>query len=78
MRTIAEEYAKAYSDKTRIYFIEKYLSTFNADKERELHSCYSQDRRHSCTASQNMVGQLLLSIDKQELLQSQVHGLHDR
>ena len=32
MRTIAEEYAKAYSDKTRIYFIEKYLSTFNADK----------------------------------------------
>lgn len=32
MRTIAEEYAKSYSDKTRIYFIEKYLSTFNADK----------------------------------------------
>lgn len=32
MRTMAEEYARAYSDKTRIYFIEKYLSTFNADK----------------------------------------------
>lgn len=32
MMTIAEEYAKSYSDKSRIYFIEKYLSTFNADK----------------------------------------------
>lgn len=27
---ISLEYAKSYSDKTRIYFIEKYLSTFNA------------------------------------------------
>ena len=31
-RTMAEDDARAYSDKTRIYFIEKYLSTFNADK----------------------------------------------
>ena len=28
---MAMEYAKSYSDKSRIYFIEKYLSTFNAD-----------------------------------------------
>lgn len=29
---IAIEYGKAYKDKSRIYFIEKYLSTFNASK----------------------------------------------
>lgn len=29
---MATDYAKSYKDKTRIYFIEKYLSTFNADK----------------------------------------------
>lgn len=29
---MAAEYIKAYQDKTRIYFIEKYLSTFNASK----------------------------------------------
>ena len=29
---LAQEYAKSYLDKTRIYFIEKYLSTFNAEK----------------------------------------------
>lgn len=28
---IQKEYALSYSDKTRVYFIEKYLSTFNAD-----------------------------------------------
>lgn len=31
---MAIEYAKSYSDKSRIYFIEKYLSTFNADAGR--------------------------------------------
>ena len=31
VNVLAEEYTKAYLDKTRIYFIEKYLSTFNAD-----------------------------------------------
>lgn len=30
-QVIAEEYAKSYVDKSRIYFIEKYLSTFNAN-----------------------------------------------
>ena len=29
---IAKEYALSYADKSRIYFIEKYLSTFNADE----------------------------------------------
>ena len=29
---MATDYAKSYKDKSRIYFIEKYLSTFNADK----------------------------------------------
>ena len=28
---IRREYALSYADKARIYFIEKYLSTFNAD-----------------------------------------------
>lgn len=31
---IATQYAKSYADKTRIYFIEKYLSTFNASAGR--------------------------------------------
>ena len=31
IQTIAEEYARSYADKSRIYFIEKYLSTFNAN-----------------------------------------------
>lgn len=30
MQEMANQYAKSYVDKTRIYFIEKYLSTFNA------------------------------------------------
>ena len=30
MQEVANQYAKSYVDKTRIYFIEKYLSTFNA------------------------------------------------
>lgn len=30
MQEMAMDYAKSYADKTRIYFIEKYLSTFNA------------------------------------------------
>ena len=30
MQELANQYAKSYVDKTRIYFIEKYLSTFNA------------------------------------------------
>jgi hypothetical protein len=30
MQEMATDYAKSYADKTRIYFIEKYLSTFNA------------------------------------------------
>ena len=33
---IAEEYAKSYSDKSRIYFIEKYLSTYDAGKGRQM------------------------------------------
>lgn len=32
LNELAQEYAKSYLDKTRIYFIEKYLSTFNAEK----------------------------------------------
>lgn len=32
----AEEYKKCYLDKTRKYFIENYLSTFNADEGREV------------------------------------------
>ncbi len=32
----AEEYAKCYRDKTRKYFIEHYLSTFNADERRDV------------------------------------------
>lgn len=31
-QTCLEEYAKSYKDKTRIYFIEHYLSTFNASE----------------------------------------------
>lgn len=31
---IQKEYIKSYTDKTRIYFIEKYLSTFNADERK--------------------------------------------
>ena len=31
-KKLAEEYAKAYADKSRIYFIETFLSTFNATK----------------------------------------------
>lgn len=30
-QTLAEEYALSYADKSRIYFVEKYLSTFNAN-----------------------------------------------
>lgn len=30
MQEMATDYAKSYADKTRIYFIERYLSTFNA------------------------------------------------
>ena len=30
------EYIKCYQDKTRRYFIESYLSTFNADEGREV------------------------------------------
>lgn len=32
----AEEYAKGYYDKTRRYFIEHYLSTFNADERKDV------------------------------------------
>jgi len=32
----AEEYAKCYRDKTRRYFIENYLSTFNADERKDV------------------------------------------
>lgn len=32
----AEEYAKCYRDKTRKYFIEHYLSTFNADERKDV------------------------------------------
>lgn len=32
LQTMAMEYAKSYQDKARIYFVEKYFSTFNADK----------------------------------------------
>ena len=32
----AEEYAKGYRDKTRRYFIEHYLSTFNADERKDV------------------------------------------
>ena len=31
-----EEYIKCLSDKSRIYFIENYLSTFNADERKEV------------------------------------------
>ena len=30
------EYIKCYKDKSRIYFIENYLSTFNADERRDV------------------------------------------
>ena len=31
-----DEYIKCLTDKTRIYFIEHYLSTFNADERKEV------------------------------------------
>ena len=31
-----QEYVKCLSDKSRIYFIENYLSTFNADERKEV------------------------------------------
>lgn len=34
LQQIQEDYVKGYTDKTRIFFIEKYLSTFNAAKGR--------------------------------------------
>lgn len=36
MTSKQEEYIKCYKDKTRKYFIEHYLSTFNADERREV------------------------------------------
>lgn len=36
MGSIKEEYIKCLTDKTRIYFIENYLSTFNADDRKEV------------------------------------------
>lgn len=36
MANIRDEYIKCLSDKTRIYFIENYLSTFNADDRQEV------------------------------------------
>lgn len=45
-QVIAEEYAKSYVDKSRIYFIEKYLSTFNANVGKNLNSYCFHVRKH--------------------------------
>lgn len=34
---MAFDYVKSFNDKSRIYFIEKYLSTYNEEKKKMLH-----------------------------------------
>ena len=44
MEKMAYDYAECYADKSRIKFIEKYLSTFNATAGRMTPLCYSQEK----------------------------------
>ena len=43
---MAQEYVKAYTDKSRIYFIEKYLTTFDGTEEGMYPLCFFQGRRY--------------------------------
>lgn len=43
---MAQEYVKAYTDKSRIYFIEKYLTTFDGTEGRNVPFVLFQGRRY--------------------------------
>jgi hypothetical protein len=46
---IQNQYLKAYTDKTRIYFIEQYLSTFNADERKTVPFILFPRQKALCT-----------------------------
>lgn len=44
LQQIQTEYIKSYTDKTRKYFIENFLSTFDADRRKSVPLNYFQDK----------------------------------
>ena len=50
---MAQEYVKAYTDKSRIYFIEKYLSTFDGTEGRNVPFILFPRQRAYCEALGN-------------------------